>query len=226
MSGRNQIIGALTIGQSPRTDVIPEIQKFFGDAEILQAGALDGLSRAEIDALAPEAGSGDVLVSRLSDGSWATMAEAKLIPLLQRQAEALCASGAKLLVLLCTGKFPDVLRVGVPVVYPQRLLYAVVPVLSGGRRVGVVNPDAKQLEQSQRNWGDALENVFVMAANPYQQDTDWDAVAETLVEERVELVVLDCIGYTRKVKERIQEKTGKPVILPRTLLARVVGELL
>ena len=100
------------------------------------------------------------------------------------------------------------------------------PVLSGGRRVGVVNPDAKQLEQSQRNWGDALENVFVMAANPYQQDTDWDAVAETLAEERVELVVLDCIGYTRKVKERIQEKTGKPVILPRTLLARVVGELL
>ena len=50
MSGR-QVIGALTIGQSPRTDVIPEIQEFLGGAEILQAGALDGLSRAEIDEL-------------------------------------------------------------------------------------------------------------------------------------------------------------------------------
>lgn len=226
MSGGKQMIGALTIGQSPRTDVIPEIREFFGDAEILQAGALDGLSRVEIDALAPEAGSGDVLVSRLNDGTWATMAEEKLIPLLQRQAEALCAGGAKLLVLLCTGKFPDVLRVGVPVIYPQRLLYAVVPVLSGGRRVGVVNPDAKQLEQSRRNWGGALEDVFVMAANPYQQDTDWDAVAEALQKECVELIVLDCIGYSRAVKSIIEEKTGKPVILPRTLLARVVGELL
>ena len=39
MSGR-QMIGALTIGQSPRTDVIPEIQEFLGGVEILQAGAL------------------------------------------------------------------------------------------------------------------------------------------------------------------------------------------
>ena len=51
-------------------------------------------------------------------------------------------------------------------------------------------------------------------------------MAETLLAQQVELIVLDCIGYARGVKERIQEKTGRPVVLPRTLLARVVGELL
>ena len=72
-------IGAITIGQSPRVDVVPEMQQILGpDVEIVQAGVLDGLSPEEIAALAP-AGNGDseirrlrgspVLVSRLRDGS-------------------------------------------------------------------------------------------------------------------------------------------------------------
>ena len=42
-------IGAITVGQSPRVDLIPEIQPILGDSvEIIQAGALDGLSKEEI----------------------------------------------------------------------------------------------------------------------------------------------------------------------------------
>ena len=38
-------IGAITIGQSPRVDVVPEMQQILGpDVEIVQAGVLDGLS--------------------------------------------------------------------------------------------------------------------------------------------------------------------------------------
>ena len=41
-------IGAITVGQSPRVDLIPEIQPILGDSvEIIQAGALDGLSKGE-----------------------------------------------------------------------------------------------------------------------------------------------------------------------------------
>ena len=39
------------------------------------------------------------------------------------------------------------------------------------------------------------------------------------------LIVLDCIGYTQEMKKMFAEKTGKKVVLPRTLLARVVSEL-
>ena len=37
--------------------------------------------------------------------------------------------------------------------------------------------------------------------------------------------ILDCIGYTVEMKERVQALTGKSVLLPRTLAARVVKEL-
>ena len=71
-------IGALTIGQSPRNDLIPEIEAFFKGAEIIQLGALDGLSKEQIADLAPS-GDDEILVSKLKDDSWALMAESKII---------------------------------------------------------------------------------------------------------------------------------------------------
>ena len=50
-------IGAITVGQSPRVDLIPEIQPILGDSvEIIQAGALDGLSKGEIAKFVPRPG--------------------------------------------------------------------------------------------------------------------------------------------------------------------------
>ena len=50
-------IGAITVGQSPRVDLIPEIQPILGDSvEIIQAGALDGLSKEEIAKFVPRPG--------------------------------------------------------------------------------------------------------------------------------------------------------------------------
>ena len=83
-------IGALTIGQSPRNDLIPEIEAFFKGAEIIQLGALDGLSKEQIADLAPS-GDDEILVSKLKDDSWALMAESKIISLLQ---ETSCAAAA------------------------------------------------------------------------------------------------------------------------------------
>ena len=50
-------IGAITVGQSPRVDLIPEIQPILGDSvEIIQTGALDGLSKEEIAKFVPRPG--------------------------------------------------------------------------------------------------------------------------------------------------------------------------
>ena len=62
-------IGAITIGQAPRTDVTADIMRIFdGKVELLQRGGLDGLTKEEIARFAPEEGD-YVLVSRLTDGS-------------------------------------------------------------------------------------------------------------------------------------------------------------
>ena len=42
-------IGAITIGQAPRTDVTADILRIFDDSlELVQAGGLDGLTKEEI----------------------------------------------------------------------------------------------------------------------------------------------------------------------------------
>ena len=73
-------LGLITIGQSPRTDVTPDLAPIFGpDIQLCQAGALDGMTAQEIAAFAPEEGD-YVLISRLRDGSSAVFAEKHILP--------------------------------------------------------------------------------------------------------------------------------------------------
>jgi protein AroM len=45
-------------------------------------------------------------------------------------------------------------------------------------------------------------------------------------EQDVNLVVLDCIGYSLKMQSVLQQETGRPVLLPRTVLAGAIKERL
>jgi protein AroM len=42
----------------------------------------------------------------------------------------------------------------------------------------------------------------------------------------VDLIVLDCLGFNKKTKAIFREVTGKPVLLPRTLVARIAREII
>ena len=76
-------IGAITVGQTPRTDLIPEIAPILGDSiEIIQMGGLDGLTKEEIQAMTPAPGD-HVLVSRLKDGSSVSFGESHILPWLE-----------------------------------------------------------------------------------------------------------------------------------------------
>ncbi|MDN5940637.1 MAG: AroM family protein [Nitrospira sp.] len=58
-------IGAVTIGQSPRDDIIPEIREILGpEVEIVERGALDGLSLKEVNDFYPGP-PGPILVTRM-----------------------------------------------------------------------------------------------------------------------------------------------------------------
>ena len=60
---REMKIGAITVGQSPRTDVTGDILPIFqGKIELIERGALDGLTREDIARFAPR-GDDYVLVS-------------------------------------------------------------------------------------------------------------------------------------------------------------------
>src|SRR4051812_16861687 len=99
-------VGLITVGQAPRSDVVPDMTAILGpEVDILEAGALDGLSRAEIAKLAPE-GDDEILVTRLADGSSVFVGKSHVIALVEARIAALEDRGTALNVLLCTGEFP------------------------------------------------------------------------------------------------------------------------
>src|SRR5206468_8993760 len=75
----NPIVGLVTIGQSPRVDVVPDMAAILGSGvTVRERGALDGLGRAEIAALAPRHGD-DILVTGLADGTAAFVAKPHIV---------------------------------------------------------------------------------------------------------------------------------------------------
>ena len=103
-------VGAITIGQTPRADIAGEMQTLLGaGVRIVQAGALDGLTRAEIDALAPAPGDDDALIARLREGGEVLLAKVLLVPRLQACLDRLHGE-ADAFVILCAGAFPPFVR--------------------------------------------------------------------------------------------------------------------
>lgn len=220
-------IGAITVGQSPRVDVTADILPLWqGKAELLEAGALDDLSYEEIQTLCPEHPDDHVLVSRLRDGREVTFAERRIVSHLQGCIDKLEAQGVSLIVFFCTGEFPYDFRHKVPILYPSDVLLRLVPVLCGGSPIAVITPSQLQLEQIRVKWERHVPRAAVFHASPYGDPAALERVCADVREAEGDLVVLDCIGYTQAMKRAVAAATGKKVILARTLLARVVDEIL
>lgn len=218
-------IGAITVGQSPRTDVTADIMGIFnGKAEILERGGLDGLTREQIQEFTPKEGD-YVLVSRLNDGTSVTFAERHIIPRLQQAIQELEEQGTAFIMMFCTGKFPDTLKAKVPLIYPCEILDRVVPLLTAASSILVVTPSPLQITQSEEKWSRIVEQVSVTACSPYGEWKELEEGASLVRDTKADLVVLDCIGFSQEMKQLFAKETGKPVILPRTLLARLVSEL-
>src|SRR5882762_10863605 len=67
---RERVLGTLTIGQAPRADVVPIIDRYVSaDIRRIHRGVLDGLSPAEIAARYRPEGGEPELVTRLQDGT-------------------------------------------------------------------------------------------------------------------------------------------------------------
>lgn len=218
-------IGAITIGQAPRTDVTDDILHIFGDKiELLQRGGLDGLTAAQIEKFKP--GPEDyVLVSRLNDGSSVTFAERFILPRLQECINELEAEGVRLIMFFCTGDFPDSLTAHVPLVYPCDILNQVAPLLSKRSNIVTVTPSPLQVAQCEQKWANFVKTVKSVPASPYGPFDALEQAAEEIATMDADLVILDCIGFTQEMKNMFAKKTGKLVVLPRTLLARVISEL-
>lgn len=215
-------LGAVTIGQTPRDDIAGELAGVLGaGVTIVQAGALDGLSRAEIDALAPEPGDDDALIARLAAGGEVLLAKTRIVPRLQA---CLDRTAADVYVILCAGVFPP-FRSARPVVTPDRCLAAMVDAAFDGRRLGVIVPIKEQQASSAARWSRVDPGVVVTVASPYDEPARLVAAAEELRRAGTSLVVMECQGFTSPMKQVVRDVTGAPALLPSTVVGRFLAEL-
>jgi len=217
-------VGLVTVGQSPRTDVTPTIKEMAGtEVEFVEKGALDGLTKEEVARLAPVTRD-YVLVTRMKDGVSVKVARRHVFTRIQKCVEELEEMGADLTLLLCTGEFPKI-EAEKLLIMPDVLVPNVIWGILKRGKLGIVVPEKEQIPLLKRKWKKKEVSLVMTAANPYGEVRALEKAGNFLAKRGVDLIVLDCIGFTPQAKELVRRLTGKPVVLPQTILGRVLKEL-
>jgi protein AroM len=219
-------VGTVTIGQSPRVDIIPEIRDVLGmDVEIIEKGALDGLTLSEVNAFLPRPGE-DFLVTRMQDGTEVKVAETHLITRISRCISEFQTEPVEIILFLCTGKFPE-FESRKMLLRPDRILYRLIQGLLFKGKLGVVVPEPDQIPAMKVKWRNPQLEIVAEAFSPYTGiPEEMEKVADRIRKADVDLVVLDCMGFNREAMARFRKITGRPVMLPRRVMAAVARELI
>lgn len=219
-------VGLITIGESPRTDIMVDMEPILADNfEILQGGALDGLSKEELEALKPE-GSDIILVSTLRNGQSIIMAERKILKYMQQRIDELESKGADIIMLLCTGNFDDTLHSNVPLIYPNKIIEGLLSRICDDGLIAVT-PDNEQMDECKKYWQDHGVDACMASISPYDNSLeDFVEFGKTLNDYKPAYILLDCMGFSAKMKEALSTHSEKKIVLPRTMLASILKELL
>lgn len=218
-------IGIITIGQSPRMDVVPEMTPFFGGhVEVLEVGAMDGLTLAQARAYRPEAGMTH-LASRMRDGTEILIAKEKILARIERAVNDLNQQNVSLILLFCVGVFPK-FPSRCLIVEPQRIVdHCVKSLISEDDHLGILIPITEQEAWVRETFLKITPRITVTDASPYSDCSSLDQTGRVLREANCDLIVMYCMGFNRPLANEIRQITGKPVILSSSLVARVLGEL-
>lgn len=216
-------IGVITIGQSPRVDLIEDIMPILDEKfNIIEEGALDNFDLEYVrENLGPEPGH-NILVSRMRDGEQVTLSEEKIIPLIQKCINDLEQKGCRIIVLLCTGKFPEFQHREI-LIYPQKLMHRLTEVLVEDGYLGILVPDEKQIPRAKEMWDSKGIKTKVVAASPYLSIDELKENCKSLSDTSI--IYMDCMGYSKKMKDMVASITGKLVILSRNVVFAIVNQL-
>lgn len=220
-------IGMITIGQSPRIDMVPEMRDIIGqDIDILETGALDGLSIDEVQARFSPARGDQILCTRMADGTEAVIGKEPLLRAMQACVDSLNQKKVHLIVLLCTGKFP-VFPSAALLVEAQKIMdQFMLALCRKGDTIGLLLPLSEQCVQAVKQYRTIGVQLVPEAASPYAPKDEISRAARKLKAADPRVVFMHCMGYTRQMKEAVSRITKKPTVLARSIVARSVRELL
>lgn len=200
-------IAALLIGQRPRPDLTEPLRKLLPNWEIIELGALDGLTEEDLpdvsDAAYP-------LTTRLANGRIVQVTSQFVEPLLQQKLDEIEDEVAAS-ILLCAGTFAG-LRGKRPLIKPFDLAVSTVRAL-GFRRLGIIAPFPEQEEPIRQRWESVGVETAVWTADISKQDKAFHtALRIKLAELKPDVLILDYVGHDCERVERLKTVHNIPVI--------------
>ena len=209
----------LTIGQAPREDLQEELRDVLGAGwPIRVLGALDGMSLDEIQRLTPHEDA-DALHTHLPSGHDVVISKVEVT---KRLHQLLVDAPSGPVIVACTGTF-----VGLPerpaLMYPSAVVRNLIDALLPAGRLGVLVPLQEQVASFEASWTTTTRTPTVVSVTP---GTSPDAAIEVLRDAEVDLVVLDCFGYSSELLDAIRRGTGRPVLSAVRSCALIAKELM
>lgn len=220
-------LGAISVGTSERDSLVAGLQSFLPPGvEIVTYGALDGMTDAEIAALAPAPGARGI-VSAGPGGREVLLDHDKITPLVQRLVARAEADGVAATVVMCGAGWKMIARTK-PLVDPGAVFPAVITALAGPQKLGVIKPSPTQIAGETAKYEALGVDVVVTAVSPYAGHgaEAVRAAGRELAAAGVQLVWMTCVGFEDEYRTIVAAEVGVPVILARPLLGRVLAEVM
>lgn len=215
-------VASLTVGQTPRVDVLPDILAHMTlPVEVEEFGALDGLNDAEVAALAPRADE-LCLITRLRNGREVLVSKPRVAERLEAICRSLDSQRFDLVVILSTGLFRE-FESPCPMVNAQRAMEASIDAIAAaGQTVGVIYPLHRQVAE---NAGYSMPGVSLRFS--YAESGVADSLREAATDlDSCDLIVLNSVSFTEADRVVVTKHTGKQVILARRMVAGAIRLLL
>mgnify|MGYP001420497603 FL=1 len=146
---------------------------------------------------------------------------------LQEKIHQLEKAGCSPIVLLCTGEFEGLTTEKVRLIEPDRLLPPVFAALLNPLQVGVMVPLIEQAQSELNKWKGLDKPPVFAAASPYTASKEeLQEAARKLAHQGAEVIVLDCMGYSKTLRDICAEAVDVPVIASSTMIAELTANLL
>lgn len=216
------MIGLVVLGHSPREDHETVYDQLAPGVRRKVVGGLDSFTCEQARQLDDKSGLSP-LVCLLSDKTTVEIPLPVLFPYLKKQVDALAAEGATLAVVLCSGGFPR-FDCAIPVVLPGMVVPATVAGLYPNRKIGLIVPNKAQESAARSHWKSRGVEAISAVVSPYE-GKGFEEAGEKFRSTNADFVAIDCMGFTEEHRERLKTLCRCPVLLPKTLVARVALEI-
>ncbi len=215
-------LGLVSLGHSPRPDLIQAMQKALPHATILLQGALDGIAKEHLPKYKAHAQSRYALMALAYDTVVDIDMDA-LIPNIEQAAQNLTQQGAQHVVLMCSAAFAPFQNER-HIIRPISIIQNYTTILASHKRIGIINPIAKQIPAAATYWQDRGFTVFSACASPFEPEAV-RREARKLLQKHVDVIILDCMSFTEETHAHIQDCIHIPVLLPMKLMQHFMAAL-